>query len=156
MTDHRFDTVPILIADDDEEDRMLARDALAESRLANPIHFVTDGVDLLDFLYRRGEYAGAGAAPRPGLILLDINMPRMSGLEALQEINRDPRLRRIPVVVLTTSRAEEDILRSYDLGVNSFISKPVSFDGLVEVMRVLGTYWFQIVDLAPSNGRTWP
>jgi CheY-like chemotaxis protein len=143
------DTVPILIADDDEEDRMLARDALEESRLANPIHFVHDGVELLDFLHRRRNHVDA---PRPGLILLDINMPRMSGLEALQEINRDARLRRIPVIMLTTSSAEEDILRSYDLGVNSFISKPVTFQGLVDVMRVLGTYWFQIVDLAPPGG----
>lgn len=145
------ETVPILIADDDEEDRMLARDALEESRLANPIYFVHDGVDLLDFLHHRGDYVGPKAAPRPGLILLDINMPRMSGLEALREIKDDPELRRIPVVVLTTSRADEDILRSYDLGVASFISKPVTFDGLVSVMRALGTYWFEIVNLAPGH-----
>jgi CheY-like chemotaxis protein len=144
--------VPILIAEDDEEDRMLARDALEESRLANPIHFVGDGVELLDFLYHRGLYADADAAPRPGLILLDINMPRMTGLEALREIKEDPELRRIPVIILTTSRADEDIIRSYDLGVNSFISKPVTFEGLVAVMRLLGTYWFEIVDLAPEGG----
>jgi CheY-like chemotaxis protein len=143
--------VPILIADDDEEDRMLARDALTESRLANPLYFVADGVELLDFLHRRGRYEDPESAPRPGLILLDINMPRMTGLEALQEIKRDAELRRIPVVILTTSRADEDIIRSYDLGVNSFISKPVTFEGLVDVMRLLGTYWFEIVDLAPEE-----
>jgi CheY-like chemotaxis protein len=143
--------VPILIAEDDEEDRMLASDALHESRLANPIHFVGDGVELLDFLFRRGKYSDPATSPRPGLILLDINMPRMTGLEALRHIKEDPELRRIPVIILTTSRADEDIIRSYDLGVNSFISKPVSFEGLVAVMRLLGTYWFEIVDLAPAG-----
>jgi CheY-like chemotaxis protein len=143
--------VPILIAEDDEEDRMLARDALAESRLANPIHFVEDGVELLDFLQRRGDYADPAVSPRPGLILLDINMPRMTGLEALRRIKADRELRRIPVVILTTSRADEDIIRSYDLGVNSFISKPVTFEGLVSVMRLIGSYWFEIVDLAPGG-----
>lgn len=151
MTGTNPTAVPILIADDDEEDRMLAQDALAESRLANPLFFVKDGVELLDFLYRRGPYADAESAPRPGLILLDINMPRMSGLEALRELKQDSELRRIPVVILTTSKAEEDILSSYDLGVNSFISKPVSFDGLVSVMGLLGRYWFEIVDLAPPH-----
>jgi CheY-like chemotaxis protein len=143
--------VPILIAEDDEEDRMLASDALEESRLANPIYFVGDGVELLDFLFRRGKYSDPSTSPRPGLILLDINMPRMTGLEALRHIKEDPELRRIPVIILTTSRADEDIIRSYDLGVNSFISKPVSFEGLVAVMRLLGIYWFEIVDLAPAG-----
>lgn len=151
MSDATVTPVPILIADDDEEDRMLARDALEESRLANTLYFVHDGVELLDFLLRRGQYTDPATSPRPGLILLDINMPRMTGLEALREIKRDPALRRIPVVILTTSRADEDIIRSYDLGVNSFISKPVTFEGLVDVMRLLGTYWFEIVDLAPGS-----
>jgi CheY-like chemotaxis protein len=151
MPDPAASPVPVLIADDDEEDRMLARDALVESRLANPLFFVHDGVELLDFLHRRGQFQDPSRSPRPGIILLDINMPRMTGLEALREIKRDPSLRRIPVVILTTSRADEDIIRSYDLGVNSFISKPVTFDGLVDVMRLLGTYWFEIVDLAPGS-----
>jgi CheY-like chemotaxis protein len=151
MPDAAASPVPILIADDDEEDRMLARDALEESRLANSLFFVHDGVELLDFLHRRGPFEDPSTSPRPGIILLDINMPRMTGLEALRDIKRDPSLRRIPVVILTTSRADEDIIRSYDLGVNSFISKPVTFDGLVDVMRLLGTYWFEIVDLAPGS-----
>ena len=126
---------------------MLVEDALADSRLANDLYFVEDGEELLDFLFRRGKYRDPEAAPRPGLILLDLNMPRKDGREALQEIKADPVLRRIPVVVLTTSKAEADICRSYDLGASSFIVKPVSFEGLVEVMRALGRYWFEIVEL---------
>ncbi len=137
--------ITILMADDDPEDVMLAEDALAEARLANNFYAVSDGEELMDFLHRRGKYSDPDDAPRPGLILLDLNMPRKNGFEALQELKQDTDLRQIPVVVLTTSRAEEDVYRSYDLGVNSFISKPVSFDGLVEAMKVLGRYWFEIV-----------
>jgi len=144
--------VTILLADDDSDDRMLARDALAESRLANDLRFVQDGEELMDYLYRRNKYA-KDDAPRPGLILLDLNMPRKDGREALREIKSDPNLRHIPIVVLTTSKAEEDIYRTYDLGVNSFITKPVTFDGLVSVMRGLGRYWFEIVELPPSEGK---
>lgn len=139
--------VTILMADDDEDDRLLARDALHAERLANDLRFVVDGEELLDYLQRRGAYADPASAPQPGIILLDLNMPRKDGREALVEIKADPQLRRIPVVVLTTSRAEEDIARSYDLGVSSFITKPVTFDGLVKVMRTLGEYWFQVVVL---------
>jgi CheY-like chemotaxis protein len=137
----------ILLADDDEEDRMLACDALAESRLSNDITCVTDGEDLMDYLHRRGKYAPPVEAPRPGLILLDLNMPKKDGREALREIKSDPELRQISVVVLTTSKAEEDIYSSYDSGASSFISKPVTFEGLVNVMKGLGKYWFEIVDL---------
>ncbi len=140
-------SVLIVIADDDADDRMLIEDAFRESRLANPLAFVEDGMELLDLLKSRGKYANRPANERPGLILLDLNMPRMDGRSALTHIKSDPDLRRIPVVVLTTSKAEEDILRTYDLGVNSFISKPVTFDGLVEVVRTLGHYWFEIVEL---------
>jgi CheY-like chemotaxis protein len=139
--------IVILLADDDEEDRMLACDALAESRLSNDITCVTDGEDLMDYLHRRGNYAPPVEAPRPGLILLDLNMPKKDGREALREIKSDPELRQISVVVLTTSKAEEDIYSSYDSGASSFISKPVTFEGLVEVMKGLGRYWFEIVDL---------
>lgn len=144
--------VTILMADDDPDDRMLAQDALEESRLANPLHFVEDGVELMDYLYRRGDYADADRSPRPGLILLDLNMPKKNGREALEEIKNDPLLKRIPVVVMTTSEVEEDILRSYDLGANSYITKPVTFDGLVDVLRGLGRYWFEIIDLPPEKG----
>jgi CheY-like chemotaxis protein len=140
-------SIVILIADDDEEDRMLACDALVESRLSNDTYCVTNGEDLMDYLRRQGKYTPPADAPRPGLILLDLNMPRKDGREALREIKSDPNLRQIPVVVLTTSKAEEDILRSYDSGASSFISKPVTFEGLVDVMKVLGRYWFEIVDL---------
>lgn len=143
--------ITILIADDDEDDRFLAEEALGESRLANNLRFVTDGEDLMDYLKRRDRYAAEGSAPRPGLILLDLNMPRKDGREALAEIKADPELRRIPVVILTTSQAEEDIFRTYDLGANSFITKPVSFEGLVRVMRELQKYWIEIVEL-PGNG----
>src|SRR5260221_14415112 len=139
--------ITILLADDDEEDRAMTEEALKESRLANDIRFVTDSEELVDYLRQRGEFANGSAAPTPGLILLDLNMPRKDGREALAEIKADPRLRHIPVVVLTTSKAEEDIVRSYDLGVNSFITKPVTFDGLVEAMSVFTQYWFEIVAL---------
>ncbi len=141
--------ITLLMADDDEEDRMLTREALAESRLANDLRLVEDGEELMDYLRQRGKYAPPASAPRPGLILLDLNMPRKDGREALREIKADPDLRAIPIIVLTTSKAEEDIMRSYDLGASSFITKPVTFDGLVDVMRTLGRYWFHIVDLPP-------
>ncbi|MFB3131700.1 MAG: response regulator [Rhodothermales bacterium] len=141
----------VLVADDDPEDRMLIEDAFEESRLANPLAFVVDGEDLLDYLHRRNGYSDPSSSPRPGLILLDLNMPRKDGREALKEIKSDPDLRQIPIVVMTTSRAEEDILRTYDLGVNSFITKPVTFEGLVEVDKMLGRYWFQIVELPPPS-----
>lgn len=140
-------TISILIAEDDAEDRMLAKEALVESRLANNVVFVEDGEELLDYLLNRGKYKDENLFPTPGLILLDLNMPRMDGREALMEIKNHAALKRIPVVVLTTSRADEDIIRSYDLGVNSFITKPVTFDSLVDVMKVIGRYWFEIVEL---------
>jgi CheY-like chemotaxis protein len=140
--------ITILMADDDEDDRDLARDALLEARVANPLRFVVDGQDLLDYLRREGAYADPSVdAPRPGIILLDLNMPKKNGREALAEIKADDSLRRIPVVVLTTSQDEQDVLRTYELGVSSFITKPVTFAGLVEVMRAWKRYWFEIVDL---------
>jgi len=143
-------SVVILMADDDADDRELTREALVESRLLNDLHFVEDGVQLLDYLHHRGVYSRPGSAPRPGVILLDLNMPRKDGREALREIKADPELRNIPIVVLTTSKADEDIAQSYDLGANSFISKPVTFEGLVDVLPGLGNYWFDIVELPPE------
>jgi len=139
--------ITLLMADDDEEDRLLARDALRESRLLNDLRFVEDGEELMDYLHCRGRYSDHESAPRPGLILLDLNMPRKDGREALAEIKADPELKKIPVVILTTSKREEDIVRSYLDGANSFIVKPVTFEGLVEVMRAVGHYWLDIVDL---------
>jgi CheY-like chemotaxis protein len=139
--------ITILIADDDEDDRLMTKEALAESRLANDLRFALDGEDLMDYLHRRGRHADPADSPVPGLILLDLNMPKKDGREALAEIKTDPKLRKIPVVVLTTSRAEEDIFRTYDLGVNSFITKPVTFQGLVDAMKVLSDYWFELVAL---------
>lgn len=139
--------ITILYADDDPEDRMLVEDALEESRLANELHFVEDGEDLMDYLYRRGKYSTLTNSPYPGLILLDLNMPKKDGREALEEIKKDPNLRRIPVVVLTTSKAEEDIYRTYDLGVSGFIVKPVNFESLTDMIKTLGKYWFEIVEL---------
>ena len=126
---------------------MLAKEALEESRVANEIFFVEDGEALMDYLTHQGIYENQEEFPIPGLILLDLNMPRKDGREALREIKADARLRKIPVVVLTTSSAEEDVLKTYDLGVSSFITKPVTFEGLVEIMRTLGKYWFEIVEL---------
>ena len=142
--------ITILICDDDEDDRMLTQQALQDAHVSNSIRFVVDGEQLLDYLYQRGEYAGeTGKAPRPGLILLDLNMPKMNGREALKIIKEDKSLHDIPVVVLSTSRLDEDIVRSYQLGVNSFITKPVTFTGLVDAMNVLGRYWLEIVELPP-------
>lgn len=143
----RQTTVTILMADDDEDDCMLVREALAESRLTIELRMVRDGEELMDYLYRHGRYADPQISPRPGLILLDLNMPKKDGREALREIKNDPELRSIPVVVLTTSKAEEDIYRTYNLGANSFIIKPVTFAALVEVMKTIGKYWFEIVEL---------
>lgn len=145
--------ITILLADDDADDRMLAEDALRESRLANRLYMVVDGEEVLEFLRREGRHAGS-QAPRPGVILLDLNMPRKDGREVLRELKSDPDLRQIPVIVLTTSKDEADIFLSYDQGVNSYITKPVTFAGLVEVMNALGRYWFQLVELPPGTTST--
>ncbi len=141
------DSIIILIAEDDPDDQLLTREALEENRLGNELYFVNDGVELLDYLRRRNRFADPAISPYPDLILLDLNMPRMDGREALAHIKQDPVLRRTPVVVLTTSKSEEDVFRSYDLGVNSFIIKPVTFERLVAAVRTLTEYWFSIVQL---------
>jgi len=139
--------IVILMADDDEDDQLMARDAFETNRLHNVLYFVKDGIELMDYLRRQGNFSDPSTSPRPGLILLDLNMPLMDGREALKEIKSDPELHSIPVVVLTTSSAEEDIIKTYEYGVNSFITKPVTFQGLVEAIKQIGIYWFEIVEL---------
>ncbi len=146
-------TVTILMADDDEDDHILVRDALAESQLPIDLHIVSNGEELLNYLYNRGLYSDKSQAPRPGLILLDLNMPKKNGLEVLKDIKTDPILRRIPVIVLSTSNDQQDIYQTYDLGANSFITKPVTFAALVEIMKNIGKYWFEIVQLPLENVR---
>jgi CheY-like chemotaxis protein len=141
----------ILMAEDDSDDRLLALDALKESGHAMELRFVEDGVELLDYLNRRNKFASPASSPRPGLILLDLNMPRKDGREALREIKGHPDWRKIPVVVLTTSTAEPDVARVYELGANSFISKPVAFDSLVGLMKAVLNYWFKVVVLPVKN-----
>ena len=143
--------ITILMADDDADDRQMTKEAFEESHLNNDLRFVEDGVELLDYLKRRGKYINPFSAPRPGLILLDLNMPKKDGREALREIKADPRLKSIRVVVLTTSKAEEDIFRTYDLSAASYITKPVTFAALIEVVRTLGKYWLEIVELPGDN-----
>lgn len=136
----------ILMADDDEDDRRSVAKAWQRDRVRNPIHFVHDGEELMDYLRHTGKFADLPDWKLPGLILLDLNMPKKDGREALREIKSDPELRLIPVVVLTTSKAEEDIYRTYQLGANSFITKPVTFSSMIELVQVLGKYWVEIVE----------
>lgn len=148
MINQRTEPVRLLMAEDDREDQMLVKKAFEKSRVANGIEIVENGEELMDYLHQRDKYAGA---KMPDILLLDLNMPKKDGREALEEIKQDPALRHIPVIVLTTSSADEDILRSYDLGVNSYIEKPVTFQKLVEVVETLGKYWFEIVKLPPNH-----
>ena len=151
MKEPRTKPAVILLVDDDPEDQELTKRALRASKLRNRLVTVDDGEQALDYLYRRGKFSGEGAAPRPDLILLDLNMPNLDGRSVLTRIKGDPELRRIPVVILTTSSQEEDILRSYDLGVNSYVTKPVRMEGFVKAIRDLEYYWFDLVVL-PSDG----
>ncbi len=142
--------IEILIADDDEEDRMLIKDALVESKLKNKVREVEDGEMLMDYLKNKGKFADTKKYPTPGIILLDLNMPKKDGREALKEIKADKKLKHITIIILTTSKAEEDIIKTYDLGVSSYITKPVSFTAMVDVMKTLNKYWLEIV-LLPEN-----
>jgi len=144
---HTPKPITILMADDDADDRQLAREAFDEAKLSNDLRFVEDGAELLEYLQRRGKYSDPASSPRPGIILLDLNMPKVDGREALTRIKLDPNLKCLPVVVLTTSKAEIDIIRSYNLSAASYIAKPITFEGLVEVVRTLGRYWLEIVEL---------
>lgn len=140
-------SITILVADDDPDDRQLTLDAFHEAKLANDLRFVEDGVELLDYLNRRGKYTDPESSPRPGIILLDLNMPRKDGREALSELKQDPRFKTIRVIIMTTSNADEDIARSYAQSAASYITKPVTFDALVDVIRTFGKYWLEIVEL---------
>lgn len=142
-----FKKVTILMADDDEDDRLLTRDALTEAHVLNDFYCVGDGIELLSYLRHEGEYTDELSYPSPSLILLDLNMPRLDGREALIQIKADPALRSIPVIILTTSQAADDMLQVYNLGAASFIAKPVTFDNLVELMKSLGRYWIEFVEL---------
>jgi CheY-like chemotaxis protein len=137
----------ILMADDDAEDCLLVQDALREIDHVHELRFVRDGEELLDYLWRRGAYQAARQAPRPDLVLLDLKMPKKDGRETLRELKADPRLQTIPIVVLTTSTARDDIDFCYRLGVNSYITKPSTFRGLVDLLASLLKYWFELVEL---------
>ena len=137
----------VIIAEDDPDDRLLIKDALREAVQSVEVRFVQDGAEMLDYLYHRGKYQEMGNTPLPELVLLDLNMPKKSGLEVLEEIKGDPALRTIPVVVLTTSRAPEHVSRSYELGGNGYITKPNTYSELVELMANLDRYWFRTVEL---------
>jgi CheY-like chemotaxis protein len=139
--------IEILLVEDSPADVLLTREAFEQNRIVNRIHVAEDGVQAMDFLYRRGEYA---SAPRPDLILLDLNLPRKNGREVLAEIKADPDLRKIPIVVLTTSNAEEDILRAYDLNANCYVIKPVGFDNFMQAVQSIRHFWFSVVTL-PSE-----
>lgn len=144
--------VVILLAEDDPGDQELTRRALQEDVVRSDLRIVGDGEELLDYLFRRGEYADPQQSPRPDLILLDLNMPKVNGREALEQLKQDAELSRIPVVVLTTSEQEADILRSYDLGCSSYIQKPVDIDQFISAVRKLGRYWFEVVTLPHASG----
>lgn len=137
----------ILMADDDDDDKLLTQDALIESRVLNELYFVSNGVELLSYLRGEGIYQDREKYPFPSIVLLDLNMPKMDGREALAAIKADPNLRSIPVVILTTSKAEEDMIKGYNLGAASYIAKPVTFDALVELMTTVGKYWVEFVEL---------
>ena len=145
--------IRIVVADDDADDRGMIKEAFEESKLGNPVDFVEDGMQLMEYLRREGKYQHLAGQPYPGFVLLDLNMPRKDGRTALKEIKESAELHRIPIVILTTSKAEEDIIKTYNLGVNSFICKPVSFDKLVEIVKTVGHYWIEIVALPPECHR---
>jgi CheY-like chemotaxis protein len=141
----------ILLAEDDPGDQELTRRALDDGKLHNDLHIVEDGEEALDYLLRRGRYIDPLSSPRPDLILLDLNMPKVNGKQVLEEMQKHAVLRRLTVVVLTTSAQQEDVLRTYDLGVSSYITKPVEMDQFARVIQALEEYWFQIVMLPPKE-----
>lgn len=150
MTVSRFRPARILLVEDDAGDQELTKRALARGRVTNDLRIVEDGEEALDYLFQRGRYAGAGLAPRPDLVLLDLNLPRVDGREVLAEMRASKALHRMVVVILTTSEQEGDVLRSYDLGANSYIVKPVDMKQFLRVVQSLEEYWLQVVVLPPS------
>ncbi len=136
----------VLLAEDDEHDIVATKRAWKKHHVVNPLYIVNNGEECIDYLHRRGKYSEPGAAPRPGILLLDIKMPKMDGLAVLEHIRKDKELRRLPVIILTTSKAEEDQVRSYDLGVNAYIVKPVGFENFSEAVRTISLFW-QLVEL---------
>ncbi|KAB2833263.1 MAG: response regulator [Candidatus Brocadia sp.] len=140
---------PILVAEDDPDDRLIIKDAFEEAGVRQIIYYVEDGQELMDYLCLRGKYSWSNHSSRPGIILLDLNMPKKNGMDALREIKSDPNLKRIPVVVMTTSKRAEDIGLLYDLGANSYIQKPSDFATFVMIVKTLSRYWLEIVELPP-------
>jgi CheY-like chemotaxis protein len=139
------------LAEDEIEDQILIRHAIGESDLLNNLYIVHDGEELLDYLYHRREYSELAKAPRPDLIVLDLYLPKLDGIEAIQAIKADSNLRRIPIVVFSSSNSEQDIRRCYELGASSYFTKPMTFESLVEAVNTVGKYWFDIVELPPAN-----
>jgi len=152
MREDRHD-VELLLVEDNPDDLELTLLALRKNHLASKIHVARDGEEALDYLYRRGAYREAARAPRPDLILLDLNMPKMNGREVLEVLKQSPELCRIPVVILTTSQQEADIVSTYDLGCNSYVQKPVDLEQFIDVVRKLGMYWFEVVTLPDGTGQ---
>lgn len=144
---HNVKGVTIAIAEDDHDDRMMIEDALRDCHITNPVDFLEDGEALMQYLRREGPYADLKGTQLPGLVLLDLNMPRKDGREALAEIKADPGLRHVPVVVMTTSRSPDDVAVTYDIGANSYVAKPIHYEELLDVLRTLGKYWLEVVDL---------
>ncbi len=141
----------VLMAEDDEHDIMATRRAWKANRMANPLYIVNDGEECLEYLYRRGAYTEPASSPRPGIVLLDINMPKMDGLETLKAIRESLEFRHLPVIMLTTSQAEEDRVKSYDLGANAYIVKPIGFDNFSEAIRTINLFW-KLVELPGGKG----
>lgn len=144
--------VKILLVEDNMDDIMITKKALKEAKLVNELYIARDGQEALDFLQRQGAYQDPATSPKPGLILLDINLPKLDGVEVLTRIKQDPTLRRIPVIMLTVSKRDEDVVKSYDNGCNSFLQKPVEFDAFVQLIKDIGLYW-ALLNVNPPNDR---
>jgi CheY-like chemotaxis protein len=136
----------VLLAEDNEHDIIATKRAWGKSNIANPLRIVRDGEECLDYLWRRGKYSDSATAPRPGILLLDLKMPKMDGITVLQHIRKDEQLRCLPVIILTTSKAEEDRFRSYNLGANAYVVKPIGFQNLVEAIKTINLFW-ELVEL---------